>query len=48
MLQPIQDNLEELKHKLRAISASVENLQVPDEQSQVEQIRDKLLSSMVR
>ena len=48
MLQPIQDSLEELKHKLRAISASVENLQVPDEQSQVEQIRDKLLSSVVR
>ncbi len=48
MLQPIQDNLEGLKHKLRAISASVENLQVPDEQSQVEQIREKLLSSGVR
>ncbi|MBW4662618.1 MAG: pilus motility taxis protein HmpF [Chroococcus sp. CMT-3BRIN-NPC107] len=47
MLQPVQDNLDGLKQKLAAISANIENLQVPDEQMQVEQIREKLLSNAI-
>ncbi len=46
MLQPVQDNVDGLKQKLEAISANIEHLQVPDEQIQVEQIREKLLGSV--
>ncbi len=47
MLQPIQDNLDGLKHKLEAISSNLEYLQVSDEQIQVEKIREKLLNNAV-
>ncbi len=48
MLQPVQDNLDGLKHKLEAISANIAQLEIPSEQIQVEQIREKLLNLAVR
>lgn len=48
MLQPVQDNLDELKQKLEGISANLEQLQVPERQGEVEQIREKLLNLAVR
>jgi chromosome segregation ATPase len=46
MLQPVQDNLDGLKHKLEAIAANIEHLQIPDDEVQVAQIREKLLNSV--
>ena len=48
MLQPIQDNLDELKQKLEGISANLDRLQIPESQGEVEQIREKLLNLAVR
>ncbi|WP_009634512.1 pilus motility taxis protein HmpF [Synechocystis sp. PCC 7509] len=48
MLQPVQDNLDELKHKLGAIAVNIEQLEISSEQIQVEQIREKLSNLAVR
>ncbi len=44
MLQPIQDNLDGLKHKLAAIASNIEQMRVPNDRVQVEQLREKLLN----